>query len=76
MLTQVEAESIILLHRFLYFIEGAPILSDYSFDFEQRNYREEFENSAILRYNGSFIYSDYPVYIRKLAQDLLHSNEA
>lgn len=54
------AELEVLEHRFLYYVKGRPVLSDWDYDILEKKYLKMFPNSSVLNSVGSDSASSYP----------------
>ena len=63
-ISQGRLEDILLRHRFLYYVEHAPSVTDAVYDTIERVARERF-SVGIAHEVGSSNPADYPVYVRE-----------
>lgn len=48
--TQSQLEDIICYHKYLYYIAGEPMISDFQYDILEKELKERFPNSLVLTY--------------------------
>lgn len=60
-----QARDVLLRHRFLYYVEGAPAIPDVQYDHLEWFFRYKFPNNKIINGVGSSLRSDYPLYIQQ-----------
>ena len=53
-------EKEILIHRYLYYVESSPVISDFEYDRLEREAREVCEESSPVHRVGSSLPSSYP----------------
>lgn len=66
-----DIEKIVLAHRYLYYVEAQPVISDYEYDVLERKAREIAEPSSKVRQVGSSLPSDYPEEVKRYALSML-----
>ena len=59
------AEDLVLRHRYLYYVETEPTLSDKDYDLMEKKLKALFPKNAVLNSVGSSCASDYPIYVRE-----------
>ena len=64
-LSQGHAEDIILRHRYLYYVENQPTISDQDYDALEREVKAQFSIGVTSHTVGSSNPLDYPSYIRE-----------
>lgn len=62
-MTLQQAEEEILYHRYLYYVKGRPVLTDYDYDMMERAYLKEFPDSVVINTPGSDSISTYPKHL-------------
>lgn len=65
-----ELEDLTMAHRFLYYVECAPVLTDHEYDVIERRARAALPETSPVQKVGSSLESDYTDEQRQIAQDL------
>jgi len=60
---QGHAEDVIMRHRYLYYVENAPVLSDQEYDSLETEVKAQWSISVASHDVGSSNPADYPLYI-------------
>lgn len=66
-----DIEKIVLAHRYLYYVESQPVISDYEYDVLERKAREVAAPDSKVHLVGSSLPSDYPEEIKRYALSML-----
>lgn len=66
-MTHLERE--VLIHRYLYYVEAVPILSDHTYDDLERAARAALPEDNVVHQVGSSLVSSYPEDIRIEARE-------
>ena len=69
-------EDSILVHRYLYYVECAPIISDFEYDVIERDARDRLPPESPVHDIGSDMEDSYPEYIRTKAKRILRKNSS
>lgn len=56
-------EDVLLRHRFLYYVKGTPVMSDYDYDRIEKIALTFLPDNSVIRKPGSDLVSSYPEYI-------------
>jgi NAD-dependent DNA ligase len=64
-------EDSILVHRYLYYVECNPIISDFEYDVVERDARDRLPPESPVHDIGSDMEDSYPDYIRTKALKIL-----
>lgn len=65
-----ELEDLTMAHRFLYYVECAPVLTDHEYDVIERKARAALPETSMVQKVGSSLESDYTDEQKKIAEDL------
>lgn len=66
-------ENLVLAHRYLYYVLGDPIISDFEYDILERSARENLPEESPVHSVGSSLKTSYSQTVIKLAGELLES---
>lgn len=69
-------EDSILVHRYLYYVECSPIISDYEYDVIERDARNRLPPESPVHNIGSDMEDSYPEHIRNKAKKILRKNKS
>lgn len=68
-------EDLIMVHRFLYYVENSPVISDYEYDILQRQADIFCDKDSPIHKVGSDLPSSYTDNQKQLAYNLLEQND-
>jgi NAD-dependent DNA ligase len=72
---EVRAVTILLRHRFNYYVQGQPLISDFDYDCLEWYFRYLYPRNKIINGVGSSSESDYPYFVQSGRRPVDHERE-
>lgn len=70
--TPEHLELLVMAHRYLYYVECQPVISDYEYDMIEKQAREVLSYTSPVHKVGSSLPSSYTEEQKRFALDMLH----
>lgn len=72
---EMKIEDLVMAHRYLYYVEAAPVLSDHAYDVLERKARATLPDTSPVQGIGSSLPDSYTEKQIKLAEKLMKDQE-